>query len=80
MDAIRLDATTAKVLAIPATHAHRGVVVARRSRYRARWPSDWGESGLTSYHVRRLADAGFVEPDDEQAAVGRERWWRARTR
>jgi DNA-binding transcriptional ArsR family regulator len=34
-------------------------------------------SGLTSYHVRRLADAGFVEPDDGQVATGRERWWRA---
>ena len=31
-------------------------------------------SGLTSYHLRRLATAGLVT---EAAAQGRERWWRA---
>jgi DNA-binding transcriptional ArsR family regulator len=33
-------------------------------------------SGLTSYHVRVLADNGFVEEDAERGN-GRERWWRA---
>ena len=34
-------------------------------------------SGLTSYHLRALAERGFVEDDPEQANGGRERWWRA---
>jgi DNA-binding transcriptional ArsR family regulator len=34
-------------------------------------------SGLTSYHLRALADAGFVEDDPEHPTKGRERWWRA---
>jgi len=33
-------------------------------------------SGLTSYHLRALADRGFVE-DDPSRGAGRERWWRA---
>lgn len=33
-------------------------------------------SGATSYHLRQLAEYGFVEEDPEQGA-GRERWWRA---
>jgi DNA-binding transcriptional ArsR family regulator len=34
-------------------------------------------SGLTSYHLRALAERGFVEDDPEQGGGGRERWWRA---
>ena len=34
-------------------------------------------SGLTSYHLRVLARAGFVEDDPGHPATGRERWWRA---
>jgi DNA-binding transcriptional ArsR family regulator len=33
-------------------------------------------SGLTSYHVRVLAENGFVEEDPDRGN-GRERWWRA---
>lgn len=33
-------------------------------------------SGLTSYHLRQLADAGLIE-DDPERGNGRERWWRA---
>ncbi|GAB3110654.1 hypothetical protein GCM10027160_11020 [Streptomyces calidiresistens] len=33
-------------------------------------------SGATSYHLRQLAAAGFVEEDPERPG-GRERWWRA---
>lgn len=36
-------------------------------------------SGVTSYHLRQLADYGFVE-EDEQRGNGRERWWRSRHR
>ena len=34
-------------------------------------------TGATSYHLRRLAEHGFVEDAPEQGH-GRERWWRAR--
>jgi DNA-binding transcriptional ArsR family regulator len=34
-------------------------------------------TGATSYHLRRLAEHGFVEEVPERAA-GRQRWWRAR--
>jgi DNA-binding transcriptional ArsR family regulator len=33
-------------------------------------------SGTTSYHLRQLADHGFVE-DAGELGTGRERWWRA---
>jgi DNA-binding MarR family transcriptional regulator len=35
-------------------------------------------SGATSYHLRQLAQYGFVEPDPAREG-GRERWWRATT-
>jgi DNA-binding transcriptional ArsR family regulator len=34
-------------------------------------------TGATSYHLRRLAEHGFVD-DVPERAHGRERWWRAR--
>lgn len=33
-------------------------------------------SGATSYHLRQLAEYGFVE-DDPERGKGRERWWKA---
>jgi len=33
-------------------------------------------SGVTSYHLRQLAQYGFVE-EDSTLGTGRERWWRA---
>src|SRR5918997_1412066 len=33
-------------------------------------------TGQTSYHLRQLADHGFVV-DDHERGNGRERWWRA---
>jgi len=33
-------------------------------------------SGVTSYHLRVLADLGFVE-DDTERSNGRDRWWRS---
>jgi DNA-binding transcriptional ArsR family regulator len=33
-------------------------------------------TGATSYHLRQLAQYGFIE-DDPDRGVGRERWWRA---
>lgn len=34
-------------------------------------------SGVTSYHLRQLAQFGFVEDDPESGRGGRERWWKA---
>lgn len=34
-------------------------------------------SGLTSYHLRVLADEGFVEDATDHPGNGRQRWWRA---
>ena len=34
-------------------------------------------SGLTSYHLRVLGEAGFVEDAPEHPSSGRERWWQA---
>jgi DNA-binding transcriptional ArsR family regulator len=36
-------------------------------------------SGVTSYHLRLLADLGFVE-DDTERGNGRDRWWRTKYR
>ena len=33
-------------------------------------------TGATSYHLRQLAEHGFIEDDTSQGS-GRERWWRA---
>ena len=33
-------------------------------------------SGATSYHLRQLAEYGFVE-DDPKRGTGRERWWKS---
>ena len=32
---------------------------------------------LVSYHLRQLAEHGFIEPDPELARDNRERWWRS---
>ena len=34
-------------------------------------------TGATSYHLRQLAQHGFIEDDPDHPASGRERWWRA---
>jgi DNA-binding transcriptional ArsR family regulator len=34
-------------------------------------------SGATSYHLRQLADYGFIVEDPERTSAGRERWWKA---
>ena len=78
MDAIRLDASTAKALAHPLRMRIVGSLRLDGPATASGLAERLGvSSGLTSYHVRRLADAGFVEPDDAHPASGRERWWRA---
>ncbi len=34
-------------------------------------------SGVTSYHLRQLAEFGFIEDAAEAGTGGRERWWKA---
>ena len=46
-------------------------------RRRPRWrPGSGINTGQTSYHLRQLAQHGFVV-DDEERGNGRERWWKA---
>jgi DNA-binding transcriptional ArsR family regulator len=37
-------------------------------------------SGSTSYHLRQLANYGFVVPDEEREGRGKGRWWRSASR
>jgi len=37
-------------------------------------------SGSTSYHLRQLATYGYIVPDEEREARGKERWWRPASR
>ncbi|MEU9972370.1 helix-turn-helix domain-containing protein [Streptomyces sp. NPDC051014] len=73
----RLDARSLRGLAHPLrmqlldTLRYRGPATASQLAARL------GESsGSTSYHLRQLAEHGFVE-DDPERGKGRERWWRA---
>jgi DNA-binding transcriptional ArsR family regulator len=46
-----------------------------------RLAEELGESsGTTSYHLRQLATYGFVVPDAQREARGKERWWRSASR
>jgi DNA-binding transcriptional ArsR family regulator len=46
-----------------------------------RLADELGEStGATSYHLRQLATYGFVVPDEDREARGKERWWRSAAR
>ena len=46
-----------------------------------RLANELGESsGATSYHLRQLANYGFVVPDEEREGRGKERWWRSASR
>ncbi|MEV7088713.1 helix-turn-helix domain-containing protein [Streptomyces sp. NPDC093085] len=72
-----LDARSLRGLAHPlrmrllSTLRHNGPATASQLAARL------GESsGATSYHLRQLAEYGFVE-DDPERGKGRERWWKA---
>jgi DNA-binding transcriptional ArsR family regulator len=79
-DAIELDATGLKALAHPVRArllaALRSDGPATASQLAERFATN---SGQTSYHLRVLADAGFVE-EEAGRGTARERWWRARHR
>lgn len=79
-DAIELNEAGLKALA----HPLRGRLLAALRTDGPATASQLAErfvtnSGQTSYHLRVLADAGFVE-EEAGRGTARERWWRARHR
>ncbi len=74
----QLDAADLRVLAHPLRVRLVGALRVHGSATASGLAERLGvSSGLTSYHLRALAEAGFVEDDPEHARSGRERWWRA---
>ena len=73
-----LDAASLKLLAHPLRVRIVGTLRAEGPATATSLGERLGESsGLTSYHLRALADAGFVEDAADHPTSGRERWWRA---
>ena len=74
----QLDPHSLKVLAHPLRVRLVGTLRAEGPATATRLGELLGaSSGLTSYHLRVLADAGFVEDASGHPTNGRERWWRA---
>ncbi|SER30403.1 ArsR/SmtB family transcription factor [Actinokineospora terrae] len=73
----RVGADTLKVIAHPLRMRMLGVLRAHGPNTATGLAAWLGESsGTTSWHLRQLADAGFIEQDTERGNR-RERWWRA---
>src|SRR5262245_9631335 len=78
MKVLQLDATTMKALAHPLRMRLVGTPRMDGPATASGLAERFGvSSGLTSYHLRALAEAGFVEDDRDHPRTGRERWWRA---
>lgn len=76
-DAVLLDAKGLRALAHPLRVQLVGVLRKHGPSTATRLAERLDvNSGSASYHLRRLADAGFVEEDVERG-TGRDRWWRA---
>ncbi|GLZ37287.1 winged helix-turn-helix domain-containing protein [Actinokineospora sp. NBRC 105648] len=74
---VRVDVEGLKVLAHPLRVRLLGLLRTHGPGTASGLAARVGESsGTTSWHLRRLADAGFIEPDTERGNR-RERWWRA---
>ena len=74
----QLDAAAMRALAHPLRRRMVGLLRAEGPATASGLAERLGvSSGLTSYHLRALADAAFVEDDPDHATRGRERWWRA---
>lgn len=72
-----LDIDRLKALAHPLRLRILGALRISGPSTASRLADQLGESsGLTSYHLRTLAAAGFVEEDPDRG-TGRDRWWRA---
>ncbi|TYP81268.1 ArsR/SmtB family transcription factor [Blastococcus xanthinilyticus] len=71
------DPRTLRALAHPLRMSLLGALRVEGPSTASRLADRLGESsGSTSYHLRQLAAAGFVE-EVEGEGTGRERWWRA---
>ena len=74
------DVRALRALAHPLRNRLLGLLRLHGPSTATRLAEQVGESsGSTSYHLRQLADHGFVE-DAGGLGTGRERWWRARHR
>src|SRR6201991_5338172 len=74
---IELDARTLRGLAHPLRVRILGLLRELGPATATTLAERLGQStGATSYHLRILAQYGFVE-DDPERNVGRERWWKA---
>jgi DNA-binding transcriptional ArsR family regulator len=81
MEPVRwLDAAGLKALAHPLRVRMLGTLRSDGPATATQLAKRLGENtGTTSWHLRQLADAGFIEEDPERGSK-RDRWWRARTR
>jgi DNA-binding transcriptional ArsR family regulator len=76
----RLDARGLKALAHPLRVRMLGTLRSDGPATATQLAQRLGEStGTTSWHLRQLAEHGFIEEDPERGTK-RDRWWRARTR
>jgi DNA-binding transcriptional ArsR family regulator len=76
----RLDARGLKALAHPLRVRMLGTLRNDGPATATRLAQRLGEStGTTSWHLRQLAEHGFIEEDPDRGTK-RDRWWRARTR
>ncbi|MFC0430497.1 helix-turn-helix domain-containing protein [Kutzneria buriramensis] len=77
MDEIRLDARTLRALAHPLRIRLLGLLRGEGPATATGLAQRVGEtSGTTSWHLRQLAEHGFIEEDAERGNK-RERWWKA---
>jgi DNA-binding transcriptional ArsR family regulator len=77
MDEIRLDARTLRALAHPLRIRLLGLLRGEGPATATGLAQRVGEtSGTTSWHLRQLAEHGFIEEDTERGNK-RERWWKA---
>jgi len=81
-DTVQLDARNLRGLAHPVRVRLLGLLRTEGSSTATRLGRRLDlSSAATSYHLRQLADYGFVVEDrDAQRSHGRERWWRAGAR
>jgi DNA-binding transcriptional ArsR family regulator len=76
----RLDAAGLKALAHPLRVRMLGVLRSDGPATATQLADRLGEStGTTSWHLRQLAEHGFIEEDPDRGTK-RDRWWRARVR
>jgi DNA-binding transcriptional ArsR family regulator len=81
-DTVRLDARNLRGLAHPVRVRMLGLLRTEGPSTATRLGERLGlSSSATSYHLRQLADHGFIVDDpDAERSHGRERWWRAAAR